>query len=80
MGQKSLHTRYLLEDIPMGLVPMVSIGKMLEVDVFRMETVVNLAQFILEKDLTANGRTVESLGLAGKSATDILSYVETGKK
>ena len=77
-GQTSLHTRYLLEDIPMGLVPMVSLGKMLDVDVFRMETIVNLAQFILEKDLTANGRTVETLGLAGKSASEILNYVETG--
>lgn len=77
-GQTSLHTRYLLEDIPMGLVPMISLGKMLDVDVVRMETIVNLAQFILEKDLTTVGRTVETLGLAGKSASDIVSFVETG--
>jgi len=79
-GQKTLHTRYLLEDIPMGLVPMVSFGKKLGINVTRMETVVNLAEFLLEKDLTATGRTLENLGLAGMSVGEILQYVETGVK
>ena len=40
-GQKTLDTRYLTEDIPTGLYPMVSLGKLLGVSVARMETLVN---------------------------------------
>jgi len=77
-GQKSLLTRYLLEDIPMGLVPMVSIGTMLGINVSRMETVIRLAEFLTGHDFTKNARTVESLGLAGMTAQEILRFVETG--
>jgi len=77
-GQKSLRTRYLLEDIPMGLLPMVSIGKMIGVDVPRMETILNLAQFLTGEDFVSTGRTAERLGLAGMNAAQILRYVETG--
>jgi opine dehydrogenase len=77
-GQKSLRTRYLLEDIPMGLLPMVSIGQMMGVDVPRMQTILNLAQFLTGEDFISNGRTVERLGLSGMNAAQIVRYVETG--
>ena len=77
-GQKTLRTRYLLEDIPMGLLPMVSIGKMMGVDVPRMQTILNLAQFLTGEDFLSNGRTVERLGLSGMNAEQIAAYVETG--
>ncbi len=77
-GQKTLHTRYLLEDIPMGLVPMVALGNMLGVDVGRMETVIKLAEFLTGKDLTTTGRTLENLGLAGMTAHSIQDFLETG--
>lgn len=79
-GQKTLLTRYLLEDIPMGLVPMVSLGKMIGVDVTRMETVIKMAQFLTGRDLYATGRTAEALGLSGMSAERIVAFVETGKQ
>jgi opine dehydrogenase len=79
-GQKSLRTRYLLEDIPMGLVPMVSLGGMLGVGVERMEAVVKLVEFLIQEDLTGPGRTVESLGLAGMSAGSIQHYLDTGRR
>lgn len=77
-GQTQLQTRYLLEDIPMGLLPMVSIGKALGIEVVRMENVINLAQFLLGEDLCARGRTIEALGLAGKTIEEILEFVNTG--
>jgi opine dehydrogenase len=79
-GQKTLHTRYLLEDIPMGLLPMVSLGKLIGVDVPRMETILNLAQFLTGEDFAATGRTAERLGLAGMSAAQITAHVETGAR
>ena len=79
-GPNSLETRYLLEDIPMGLVPLVAIGKHLEVPVEKMETVIKLGEFILDRDLTTNGRTLEKIGLSGMSAAAIRRFVETGRK
>lgn len=78
-GQTQLNTRYLLEDIPMGLVPMVSLGKTLGIAVERMENVIRLAEFLLDKDLHTKGRTVESMGLSGKSTREILQFVDTGR-
>ncbi len=78
-GQTALKTRYLMEDIPMGLVPMVSLGKAMGATVDRMETIVKLAEFLLNEDLISNGRTVETMGLVDKTASEILRFVETGR-
>jgi opine dehydrogenase len=79
-GPNSLETRYLLEDIPMGLVPLVAIGKSLNVSVERMETIIKLGEFILGKDLTTNGRTLEKIGLSEMTAGEIRRFIETGRK
>ncbi len=77
-GQKTLRTRYILEDIPMGLVPMISLGRQAGTDVSMMETVVKMGEFLMGEDLTVGGRTLENLGLSQMTANDIRQYVETG--
>jgi opine dehydrogenase len=77
-GQKTLYTRYLLEDIPMGLVPLVALGKLLGVEVSRMETVVKLGEFLTGRDLTSSGRSLEKLGLSGMTVKEIQAFLETG--
>jgi len=77
-GPHSLETRYLLEDIPMGLVPLAAIGKHLNVPVERMETIIKLGEFILGKDLTHTGRTLERMGLSGMTAVEMRRFIETG--
>jgi opine dehydrogenase len=79
-GQKTLLTRYLLEDIPTGLVPMASLGRVLGVDVTRMETVVRLGEFLTGKTFFAEGRTVDALGLSGMTSEQIVAFVETGTR
>jgi len=79
-GQKTLHTRYLLEDIPTGLVPMAGLGKMAGVEVARMETVIRLGEFLICKDFMSTGRTPENLGLAGMTVREIREYIETGER
>jgi opine dehydrogenase len=64
-GQKTLHTRYLLEDIPTGLIPMAALGRAAGVAVSRMELVIALGQYLTGKDLTSGGRTLANLGLEG---------------
>lgn len=79
-GAHTLRTRYLLEDIPMGLVPLVCLGKLLNVPVKRMETIIELGQLMLEEDLVSNGRTLENLGLTDMSVDEMIKFIETGKK
>ena len=79
-GQKNLRTRYLLEDIPTGLVPMISLGKMQGVDTSRMELIARLGGYLLGEDFFAYGRTLENLGLADLTAEEFASYLETGEE
>ncbi|MBT4269486.1 MAG: NADP transhydrogenase subunit alpha [Deltaproteobacteria bacterium] len=79
-GQKTLDTRYLTEDIPTGLYPMVSLGKLLGVSVARMETLVKLSEYLLKKDLTSDARSVHNLGLDKMTAQQIVHYAETGQR
>ena len=61
-------------------VPLVAIGKSLDVPVEKMETVIKLGEYIVGKDLTTNGRTLENIGLCNMTAEEIRHFVETGTK
>jgi len=79
-GQKTLRTRYVLEDIPMGLVPMASLGRALNLPVERIETTIRLGELLLNEDLTTSGRTLKNLGLEGMSSTEIVQFAEFGSQ
>lgn len=79
-GPKSLNTRYLFEDIPMGLIPLVSVGKQLGMKTERMEIIVRLAEMMLNEDLYENARTIETLGLEGLDAEGIVKFAMNGMK
>lgn len=67
----TLAHRYILEDVPMSLVPMVSVGKMLGVRTPTLSSLIHLASLIHSRDFMAEGRTVDKIGLSGKSVEDI---------
>lgn len=77
-GQGTLHTRYLLEDIPMGLVPMLALGRLAGYEPERMQTVITLAEQLLGRDLSGCGRNLENLGLKGFSKDRLLQLLEQG--
>ncbi len=79
-GPERLDTRFLLEDIPMGLLPMVELGKLGGANTERMEAVMAMGAFLLGKDLKAGGRNLKRLGLDGMTIEEINHYLETGKK
>lgn len=78
-GQKTLRTRYVLEDIPNSLQPMSSIGKMLGINTKNIDCIINLAKVMLEGEFI-EGRTVESVGIDGLTREELLQYVEKGIK
>jgi len=67
----TLTHRYILEDVPMSLVPMVSVGKLLGVKTPTLNALIHMASLIHARDFWAEGRTVQTLGLAGMSVEDI---------
>jgi opine dehydrogenase len=75
----SLSTRYLSEDVPMSLVPICSIGDMLGVETPAMKSIISIASLLSAEDYMATGRTVEKLGLAGKTVREIRKLVLEGE-
>ncbi|HEX9908293.1 MAG TPA: NAD/NADP octopine/nopaline dehydrogenase family protein [Thermoplasmata archaeon] len=67
----TLTHRYILEDVPMSLVPMVSVGNMLGVKTQTLSSLIHMASAIHSRDFWSEGRTVEKIGLVGKSVKDI---------
>ena len=79
-GQKTLRTRYVLEDIPNGLVPLIELGKMQKIEMPRTEVVARLGQYLLKEDFYTNGRTLKNLGIKGMSSKELVHYVETAER
>jgi len=67
----TLNHRYILEDVPMSLVPMISVGRQIGVKTPTLEALTHLASLVHQRDFWAEGRTVEKLGIAGKSVKAI---------
>ncbi len=74
----TLDTRYLWEDVPMSLVPIASMGDMLGSRCPTIKAVIHLAGLLNGCDYWAEGRTVESMGIAGYSLQQIRRLVLEG--
>lgn len=75
----TLNHRYLFEDVPMSLVPIASLGKRYGVSVRGMESMIQIASIIHRTDYWRRGRTVETLGLAQWSVSELTRFVQEGK-
>ncbi|MBI2844542.1 MAG: NAD/NADP octopine/nopaline dehydrogenase family protein [Armatimonadetes bacterium] len=76
---KTVYTRYIHEDIPMSLVPISSLGKLVGVPTPTMDSIILLGSTLHGVDYFAEGRTAESLGLAGKSLKEIRQFILDGE-
>ena len=76
VGPKSVQDRYIVEDLPMGLVPRSQLGKLVGAPTPVRDGIVSIGSIVCQNDFWKSGRTLESLGLAGMSAEDILSIVD----
>jgi opine dehydrogenase len=74
----TINTRYLDEDVPFSLVPIASLGQMFNVPTPMIDAIIRLASAMNERDYWAEGRTVERLGLAGRSLREIRYLVVEG--
>jgi hypothetical protein len=76
---RSMENKYVTEDVPCGLVPMAALGDAAGVATPVIDGLIALSSSILGRDLTrTDGRTLDYLGLAGKSIEEIRQVFETG--
>ena len=64
-----------MEDIPTGVLPIMELGKVAGLRMQLFESMVTICSALLNVDFSKNGRTLESLGLAGMSKEAILNYI-----
>jgi opine dehydrogenase len=76
---KTIYHRYIFEDIPTGLVPYASLGKIFDVDTTNCELIINQASHIFDIDFWKSGRTMESLGLHACSIDRLKEIIKTGQ-
>ncbi len=79
-GPHDIHSRYLTEDAPFGLVPWSFIGRLANVATPYIDAVVNIYNVIHEQDWWQRGRNLDELGLAGMTVDQILAYLQSGQK
>lgn len=71
MAPGTIQHRYISEDVPTSLVPISSIGRMLNVPTPATDAIIHMASVMHGIDYWSKGRTVERLGIAGLSVKDI---------
>ena len=76
---RNLRHRYIFEDVPFSLVPMVSLGKQFGVDTLAIDAMVRLACVTHGTNYYERGRTVEEMGLSGLRVSEVTRYVREGK-
>jgi opine dehydrogenase len=74
----SLQHKYVIEDVPCGLVPMSSLGRAAGVPTPVIDGLVALTSAMLVRDFRTEGRNLDHLGLAGKTAAEIRAIAERG--
>jgi opine dehydrogenase len=74
----SLDHRYVHEDVGYGLVPIAALGRLAGVATPTIDALVQLASLAVGVDYMRDGLTLERLGLAGKSPSELLAFVENG--
>jgi opine dehydrogenase len=75
---RTLEHRYLLEDVPTGLVPMIALGRAAGLALPRLRRLVELARAALGGIRWYSERSLEALGLSGLDLDAIQDVIEDG--
>lgn len=76
IGPRTVHDRYITEDLPFGLVPRSQLGDVVGVATPVIDGLVSIGSIVCQEDYWQTGRTLDKLGLAGLDKAGILAIVE----
>jgi len=71
----AVNTRYLNEDLPFGLSPWSSIGRMWDVPTPKVDAVIRIASIMTDVDYFTEGLTVDNLGIEGMNPGDVRELI-----
>lgn len=74
----TLSHRYIIEDVPMSLVPIAALGQRYGVSVRGIDSIIRLACIIHHTDYWRRGRTLDKLGIEQLSVNELARYVNEG--
>ncbi|WP_206458882.1 NAD/NADP octopine/nopaline dehydrogenase family protein [Anaerovorax sp. IOR16] len=78
----NVRTRYIYEDVPTALIPLIELGRLLNCPVDSLKLVADMCCGILNEDFWnfEETRSLEKLGLDGMTVGDLIEYANTGVK
>ncbi len=79
-GPSQIDSRYLTEDVPVGLTIFSQLGRQVGLAPVLMESVINLTGALLGTDFADDRRTLQRCGLEGMDRDAIVDYVTSGRR
>jgi len=76
VGPRTVHDRYITEDLPFGLVPRSQFGQAVGLRTPLTDGIVSIGSAVCGEDYWQTGRTLDKLGLAGLDKAGILEVIE----
>jgi opine dehydrogenase len=77
---RTLQHRYITEDVPMSLVPIAALGQRYGVSVHGIDSIIRQACIVHKTDYWRRGRTLDKLGIAELSVSEVMQLVMEGRK
>jgi opine dehydrogenase len=77
---RTIHHRYITEDVPMSLVPIAALGQRYGVSVHGIDSVIRQACIVHRTDYWRRGRTLDKLGIAELSVSEVMQLVTEGRR
>ncbi len=74
----SIETRYVLEDVPTGLVPIASLGRLAGLEMRAMAGLADVCCALTRRDFWAEGRNLQRLGIAGLTVEEAGEFIRNG--
>ena len=73
----TLNHRFILEDVSCSLVPTYYLARVANIKTPLIDSIINIFSILLRRNFLKEGRTLERLGLEGKSRKEIIEYINS---
>jgi opine dehydrogenase len=78
-GPFNVNTRYITEDVPVGMALVASLGIFLSVPTPTFDSIISLSCLMSETNYWDEGRTLRKLGLSSLNLSELANYLESGR-